>query len=109
MLTSAFGYATVQAKFISVDPTYNLTLQNKRKDSEVGTRKENHIFVEEDMWNAIIERFPEGHPSHLALMLGYYCGLRLGEVYGLTWDCVDFENKTITINKQMQEPSGCGK
>lgn len=61
------------------------------------------------MWNAIIERFPEGHPSHLALMLGYYCGLRLGEVYGLTWDCVDFENKTITINKQMQEPSGCGK
>lgn len=42
-------------------------------------------------------------------MLGYYCGLCLGEVYGLTWDCVDFENKTITINKQMQEPSGCGK
>lgn len=109
MLTSAFGYATVQAKFISVDPSYKLTLPNKRKDSEVGTRKENHIFVEEDMWNAIIERFPEGHPSHLALMLGYYCGLRLGEVYGLTWDCVDFENKTITINKQMQEPSGCGK
>lgn len=86
MLTSAFGYATVQAKFISVDPSYKLTLPNKRKDSEVGTRKENHIFVEEDMWNAIIERFPEGHPSHLALMLGYYCGLRLGEVYGLTWD-----------------------
>ena len=64
MLTSAFGYATVQAKFISVDPSYKLTLPNKRKDSEVGTRKENHIFVEEDMWNAIIERFPEGHPSH---------------------------------------------
>ena len=108
MLTSAFGYATVQAKFISVDPSYKLTLPNKRKDVEVGTRTDEHIFVEEDMWNEIIERFPEGHPSHLPLVLGYYCGLRLGEVYGLTWDCVDFENKTITINKQMQEPSGCG-
>ena len=30
-----------------------------------------------------------------------FTGLRQGEVLGLTWDCVDFENKTITINKQL--------
>lgn len=109
ILTSAFSYATVQAKFIAVDPAYRITLPNKRKDSEVGTRKDEHIFIEKDVWNEIIERFPEGHPSHLPLVLGYYCGLRLGEVYGLTWDCVDFEKKTILINKQMREPSGYGK
>ena len=27
--------------------------------------------------------------------------MRVSEVYGLTWDCVDFENKTLTINKNV--------
>ena len=30
-------------------------------------------------------------------------GVRLGEAMGLTWDCVDFERKRITINKQLQK------
>ena len=28
--------------------------------------------------------------------------MREGEVMGLTWDCVDFENGILTVNKQMQ-------
>lgn len=31
-----------------------------------------------------------------------FVGLRRGEVLGLTWDCVDFDNCTITINKQLK-------
>ena len=27
--------------------------------------------------------------------------MRVSEVYGLTWDCVDFEKKTLTINKNI--------
>lgn len=30
-------------------------------------------------------------------------GMRLGEVLGLTWDCVDWENAIITVNKQWKE------
>lgn len=29
--------------------------------------------------------------------------MREGEVLGLTWDCVDFERGTITVNKQLQK------
>lgn len=31
----------------------------------------------------------------------YYCGLRNGEMRGLTWNDIDFERKTIHINKQI--------
>ena len=31
-----------------------------------------------------------------------FTGLRQGELLGLTWDCVDFDNGILTIDKQMQ-------
>ena len=31
-----------------------------------------------------------------------FTGLRQGEILGLTWDCVDFDNGTLLVNKQMQ-------
>ena len=29
----------------------------------------------------------------------YYCGVRRGELRGLTWEDIDFENKTLKVNK----------
>lgn len=29
-------------------------------------------------------------------------GLRTGEMIGLTWDCVDFDKRTITVNKSLE-------
>jgi integrase len=34
-------------------------------------------------------------------MIGWYAGLRISETFGLTWDDIDFDNKTITVNKQI--------
>lgn len=31
-----------------------------------------------------------------------FTGLREGEAMGVTWDCVDFDSGTVTINKQLQ-------
>ena len=31
----------------------------------------------------------------------FMTGLRIGECIGLTWDCINFENKNITIKKQI--------
>lgn len=42
-----------------------------------------------------------GHHLELVILLGSLLGLRRGEICGLTWDCVDFVNHTITINKSM--------
>lgn len=36
-------------------------------------------------------------------MILYYCGLRIGELKGITWKDINFENKTISINKQITQ------
>lgn len=42
----------------------------------------------------------QGEPDELIYFVTVFTGLRQAEVLGLTWDCVDFENNTLLINKQ---------
>lgn len=39
---------------------------------------------------------------YTAFLFAYLCGLRIGEIFGLMWNDVDYANKTIRINKQLQ-------
>lgn len=36
----------------------------------------------------------------------YYCGLRKGELRGLTWDNIDFEEKTLSVKKNITNVNG---
>lgn len=47
-----------------------------------------------------------GTNAETAYMLGKYCGLRIGECYGLKWDKIDIVNGIITIDRQMQYQEG---
>jgi len=63
-------------------------------------RKEPEPLNEEAVslfWNAI-----QDHRYKNYYILALYTGARQGEVLGFTWDCVDFENGTINIDKQLQ-------
>ena len=44
----------------------------------------------------------EGSRHEVLLAVTLFTGMREGEVLGLTWDCIDFDRGTITINKQLQ-------
>lgn len=37
-----------------------------------------------------------------AFLFGYYCGLRVGEVFGLRWSDIDWDKGTIKIRRQLQ-------
>ncbi|MGI1659590.1 MAG: tyrosine-type recombinase/integrase [Desulfitobacterium sp.] len=44
----------------------------------------------------------------VAIMVALTTGARLGEIMGLTWDCIDFDNKTIEIRQSSQYIPGKG-
>lgn len=46
-----------------------------------------------------MDRFKGTHSIYYAFLIAYYTGMMVSEVYGLTWDCVDFKKKTLIINK----------
>ena len=46
--------------------------------------------------------------THARIELGIYMGLRPGEVFGLKWDDISYNAKTITIERQVQRVKGSG-
>ena len=45
----------------------------------------------------------KGNPLEHLFYVTAFTGLRQGEVMGLTWDCVDFNKKTIRVYRQLQK------
>ena len=43
-----------------------------------------------------------GNRFETLFVVTLFTGVCEGEILGLTWDCVDFDNGVLTINKQMQ-------
>jgi len=100
ILTGSLGYA-VKQNMIRYSPMNNVTLPSPRSEL-LNPRSEPHVYIPPNRITEIFERFPEGSSPHLAMMLGYKAGLRLGEAFGLTWDDVNFEESTISVNRQVQ-------
>lgn len=51
-------------------------------------------------------RVISGHRFENVYIVTLFTGMREGEVLGLTWDCIDFENSTITIKRQLMRVRG---
>jgi integrase len=102
ILSNSLSYAVEPLKYIESSPMLYVKLPSKRAIANVPTRSAPHIFIPKNKMQEIFERFPEGTSTHLPLMLGYKCGLRLGEAYGLFWEDIDFEKQLLSVNRQVQ-------
>lgn len=101
ILTGSLQYA-VRQNMLKNNPAREIRIPTGRSTESLQLRSAPHKYIPADVMERIFERFPERHPSHIPLMLGYRCGLRIGEVFAITWDCVDLEKGKILINKQVQ-------
>ena len=99
MITSSLRYAR-RMGWIEMSPAEDIDIPRARLCIE--NRKKVREPIPRDVLAKIFKRFPEGHPSHVPLMIAYHCGLRLGEVFGLTWDDVDLDEGELTVNRQAQ-------
>ncbi len=61
--------------------------------------KEVQVYTKDEI--AQMREVIQGSNLHLAFEIGCYCGLRIGEIFGLMWQDVNFANSTITIRRQM--------
>ena len=96
VLKGSLEYATDVVGFIKANPARKVILpkyENKEKDPA-------HIFSKDEI-NTILDRFRKNNCMYYAILTAYYTGLRVSEVFALTWDDIDFEKKTITINKNI--------
>lgn len=100
LLTKSFDFA-VDGHYIVSTPATKLIVPSKLQPQNK-TRTKKHIYIPKDMMDKIFERFPEGTSAYIPLMIGYHTGLRLGEIYALVWEDINFENKTLSVNRQVQ-------
>lgn len=110
ILASSLKYAVLM-KYIAYTPFIDVRIPKNKEPEQGETIREPHIYIPKESMCKIFERFPERAtnnsedktvPAFLPLLLGYRCGLRLGEAFGLTWEDIDLEKKEITIRRQVQ-------
>lgn len=94
VIKGSFNYAMNVVEFINRNPAANVRLPSY----DIPDSDPVHIFTNDEI-NTILERFKNNHCMYYAILTAYYTGLRVSEVFGLTWEDIDFENKTLSVNK----------
>ncbi len=100
ILTKCFNYA-LYSGYLTKTPAISLKIP-KNENTTIPTRISPHIYLTKEQITSIFNRFPVSTSPHLPLMIGLHCGMRLGEVFALTWNDINLSEKKISINKQIQ-------
>lgn len=103
IITAIFKYA-VENKYISIsnNPALGLKIPNQRVLKEKNLNSHKNVFLSRDKIDLIFERFTIDSSVYFPLLFAYRFGLRKGEAYGVCWSDIDFENKTLSVKRQMQ-------
>ena len=103
VLKTSFGYAANVVGFIKENPAKNVTLPKY----DIPDKDPAHIFTNEEI-NMMLQRFKNNHAMYYAILTAYCTGLRAAELFALTWDDIDFERKTLTVNKNILKKNQSG-
>ncbi len=87
---------------LAVNPCNNANMPVAKKTKrEIYTVEEAQLFIDR-----LIQKAPLKYQCYFILML--YSGLRRGEMAGLTWKDIDFDNCIISIDKALYHISNKG-
>jgi len=95
VLSGSLKYAVVPAQLLQSSPAEYVKYPKIQEDKS----ETNRSIISVEDFEKMLERFKPGQPYRYALLIGFYTGLRISEVYALTWDDIDFAEKTLDVNK----------
>ncbi|MBP6886674.1 MAG: site-specific integrase [Oscillospiraceae bacterium] len=99
-ISTVFRYAISQG-VVKDNPAHGVVLpQSRPAERDCYTLEEAQQFLE------LLENEPFNW--RVFFTLAVYTGLRRGELYGLEWQDIDFDNSTITVNRESQHTSSSG-
>lgn len=93
----------IKPNFVKVNPSIGIKLPKY----DIPPDDPAHIFTNEEI-NMILNRFKNNHCVYYAFLTAYCTGLRIAEVFALTWNDIDFRNKTISVNKNILKKNQVG-
>ena len=96
VIKSSLRDATYYFGFIKNNPASDL--QIPRVLSFELKKNIRHIYTNEEI-EIILNRFKNNKVFICAFITACYTGMRTGEVFALTWDDIDLDNRVIKINK----------
>jgi len=98
ILHAALRYAVYPAELILANPADAIPLPRKAPDRIVS-----RDVIDQERFRAIIAAADRERGEYFVCLLTvlYRTGLRLGEALGLTWDCIDFDEKALTVKQQL--------
>lgn len=99
-LKTAFNYAINVYEIINISPIKKLEYS--------GQKSVNKIALNRNETNNLLEKLKrkDNKQHYLMSLLAVKCGLRVGEICGLTWDKIDFKNCIIDVNIQWNKVNG---
>lgn len=102
ILSNCLSYVVEPMKYLENNPMAYVKLPSKRVEPKIESRVSPHVYIPKEKIAEIFERFPEGSSTHIPLMFGYKCGLRLGEAFAVAWEDIDLEKRKLSVNRQVQ-------
>lgn len=92
-IRTAFNYAIEDIEIIEKNPLDKVTVpQDKKGEQKIKALTKTQL---DNLFNRV-----EDPIFKVISMIAGTCGLRIGEIMGLTWEDVDFKSSTLRINKQ---------
>lgn len=95
LLNGALKYAVEPLRYIKQNPMAHV------KPPKIERAPRQRIVLSHENWQRIIGRFPFGNKYHIPLVIGYHTGMRISEVFALTWSDIDLKKREIHVTKQV--------
>ncbi|KYD07689.1 tyrosine-type recombinase/integrase [Saccharococcus caldoxylosilyticus] len=108
IMNSALNDAVHEFRILRENPIAKITIpKEKEKNNELKyfTREQLEKFLNEVKKPQKHAKYQHSIQYYVLFTLLARTGLRIGEALALTWDDIDFENKTLTVNKTLVYPT----